>query len=66
MNRLLTEPGHRIFSVHVTVAEVSQSSGASPGAALGAVPHDGVRQVLLDFADRFPDDLPRVCLRTEV
>ena len=58
MNRLLTEPGHRIFSVHVTAAEVSQSSGASPGASLGAVPHDGVRQVLLDFADRFPDDLP--------
>ena len=58
MNRLLTEPGHRIFAVHVAAAKVSQSSGASPGAALAAVPHDGVRQVLLDFADRFPDDLP--------
>ncbi len=59
MHRLLAEPGHRVFAVHVTAdAGNSQSPGASPGAVLAAVADTDVRQVLLDHADRFPEELP--------
>jgi len=48
-----------VFAVHVSAdAGISQPPGASPGAVLAGVADTDVRQVLLDHAERFPEELP--------